>query len=73
MKNITKESNDMHEHSDKDLINKERTWKNVICLNPDHDTMEFRTNRIGNIHCPICDMIMVVVVKFNGTLIDFEE
>jgi len=45
------------------LINKDRTWRTVICLNPDHEIVKFETNEIGNIHCPICYSLMVVEIK----------
>lgn len=46
-----------------DLINRERTWKEVICLNPGHQTVKFDTNDTGTIKCPICKSPMVVFVK----------
>jgi len=46
-----------------DLINRDRTWRDVICLNPDHATIQFATNDTGNIKCPMCESTMVVVVK----------
>lgn len=52
-----------------DLINRERTWRNVICLNTKHDTLSFRTNRIGDINCPICQELMVTEVKFQNLVV----
>lgn len=48
-----------------ELINKDRTWRTVICLNPTHSTIQFDTNGIGTIKCPICESPMVTVIKFN--------
>lgn len=47
----------------KELINYDRTWRDVICLNPDHATIQFGTNEIGTITCPMCNSPMVTVVK----------
>lgn len=46
-----------------DLINKHKTWRTVICINPDHATVQFDTNDIGNIQCPICESTMVTLVR----------
>lgn len=46
-----------------DLLNRDRMWRDVICLNPDHATVQFQTNEIGTIKCPMCESIMVTVVK----------
>ncbi len=46
-----------------DKWNYERTWKTVICLNPDHELIRYETNEVGNIPCPICDSLMVVEIK----------
>jgi transcription elongation factor Elf1 len=48
-----------------EMINKNKTWKVVICLNPNHITLRFKTNEIGNIECPICGSLMVVELKTN--------
>jgi hypothetical protein len=50
-----------------DLINRERTWRTIICLNPEHDTLRFSTNETGNIPCPVCEELMVteVIPKWN--------
>lgn len=45
------------------LINYDRTWRTVICINPDHATVQFDSNEIGNIPCPICESLMVVVIR----------
>jgi hypothetical protein len=45
------------------LINKDRTWKTIICLNPTHSTVQFETNEIGGIKCPICEALMITIVK----------
>lgn len=45
------------------LINYERTWRTMICLNPKHDIVKFKTNAIGNIICSTCKHIMVVEIK----------
>ncbi len=45
------------------LINYERTWRTVICLNPSHDTVQFNSNEIGTIGCPTCGEAMVVLIK----------
>lgn len=50
-----------HEHWDKKLINTEKTWKIVVCLNPKHDTIRFKTNEIG-IECPLCRTLMVTEI-----------
>ncbi len=47
----------------KDRWNYEKTWKMVICINPDHETVKFETNEVGSILCPVCESIMVVEVK----------
>lgn len=54
------------------LINKERTWKTVICLNPSHETLKFKTNDIGDIKCPTCKATMIVEIKFM-TLYNVDE
>lgn len=46
-----------------DLINYEKTWKTVICINPDHATVKFETNEIGDIRCPLCNFTMVTEVR----------
>lgn len=46
-----------------DLINYERTWREVICINPGHEIVKFDTNEVGNIRCPICESPMVTFVK----------
>ena len=46
-----------------DLINYDRTWRTMICINPDHETLKFNTNKVGNIKCPICDHLMIKEVK----------
>lgn len=45
------------------LINKDRTWKTVLCFNPNHETVRFETNEIGDIKCPICESLMVCEIK----------
>lgn len=45
------------------LINRNKTWRNVICLNPRHETIQLHTNEIGTISCPICGGAMVVLVR----------
>ena len=52
------------------LINYDRMWRTMVCLNPKHDIVKFRTNEIGNIHCPTCKSIMVVELKFNNVIIE---
>lgn len=47
----------------KDLINFDRTWRRVICINPDHELIQFNTNSIGNICCPVCGHLMIVEIK----------
>lgn len=48
----------------KNLINKDKTWRYMVCLNPNHNlTIRLRTNEIGDIKCPICESLMVVEVK----------
>ena len=59
------ESNKMNQPNE-NLINFERTWKNVICLNPAHDTLSFRTNREGDIKCTICQNLMVTEVPMKN-------
>ena len=61
-----------HEHFDKKLINTERTWRFIMCLNPKHETIRFRTNEVGNIECPICHELMVTEIKFQD-VIRYEE
>lgn len=50
-----------HEHHNLQLINTERTWKFVVCLNPKHDTIRFKTNEI-RIECPICRTPMITEI-----------
>lgn len=45
------------------LINFDKTWRIVLCLNPDHETVRFETNEIGTIKCPLCESPTVVEVK----------
>lgn len=52
----------MTSHS-KDLINYERTWRTVICLSPTHETIQFDSNEIGTIRCPMCESPMVVLIR----------
>ena len=47
------------------LINKERTWRTVICLNPNHETVRLNTNQIGDIKCPLCESLMVVEITIS--------
>lgn len=51
------------EYPDLDLINKDRTWRTMVCLNLVHETVKFDTNDVGDIKCPTCKSVMVVVVK----------
>jgi hypothetical protein len=46
-----------------DLINYDRTYRTMICLNPNHDTFKYITNKVGDIKCSICDALMVVLVR----------
>jgi hypothetical protein len=46
-----------------ELINYDRTWRYVVCLNPEHETVKFETNDIGDILCPTCKELMVVEIK----------
>jgi hypothetical protein len=50
------------ENDPKNLINKDRTWRTVICLSPTHETVKFETNETGDIRCPLCESLMVVEV-----------
>lgn len=50
-------------NSSRDLINYNRTWRTVKCINPNHSTVQFDTNQIGDIRCPMCESLMVNVVK----------
>ena len=52
----------LHKHHNLQLINTERTWRWVICINPKHETIRFRTNEVGNIECPICLTLMVTEI-----------
>lgn len=45
-----------------DLINKERVMRNVICINPTHDTIIMYTGKKFP-KCPICDNLMVHLVQ----------
>ena len=45
------------------LINYDRTWKTVICLNPKHETITVETNHVGNIPCPKCGHLMVAIIR----------
>lgn len=47
----------------KSLINKDRTWKVVVCRNPEHELVKFKTNSVGDIHCPTCKGLMVVEIN----------
>ena len=62
--------NNQHEHHDKKLINMERTWRFIICINPKHELIRFRTNEVGNIDCPICRELMVTEINFQNIVID---
>lgn len=53
----------MSDSNNKDLINYDRTWRTVICINPGHETVQFDSNQIGEIRCPLCESLMVKVVK----------
>lgn len=44
------------------LINIERMNRQVICINPTHDTVTLNTTETQP-KCPICDNVMVTVVK----------
>jgi len=55
------------------LVNFERTWRIMVCLNPSHDIVKFRTNKVGSIHCPTCEATMVVEVKFNDFCYDMDD
>lgn len=46
----------------KDLVNYDKTWRMVICINPGHETVRFDTNQTGTIKCPLCESPMVVEV-----------
>jgi len=48
-----------------EMINKDRTWRDIICLNPTHSTVTFRTNQTGRINCPICTNAMVTVLNIS--------
>lgn len=52
----------MHEHHDKQLINTERTWRFILCLNTKHELIRFRTNEIGNLECPLCRELMITEI-----------
>lgn len=52
-----------------DLINYERTNRIIICLNPNHDTIRFPTNLVGNIECPICRKLMVTEIKPSSVIV----
>jgi hypothetical protein len=46
-----------------DLINYERMFRDVVCINPEHDeVIVINTNEIKP-RCPACDNLMVVVVR----------
>lgn len=45
------------------LINYDKTWRVMVCLNPKHDIVKFKTNSVGNIECPTCHAIMVREIK----------
>lgn len=47
----------------KSLVNKDRTWRTIICINPNHEIVKFPTNEIGIIRCPICESPMVTLVQ----------
>lgn len=61
------------EYPDLDLINRDNTWRNMICLNPDHPLVKIHTNEVGNIECPFCKALMVVEVIPNFKVIDDEN
>lgn len=48
--------------SDKSLINYEKMEREVICLNPAHETVIINSLETQP-KCPLCESIMVVVVK----------
>lgn len=45
-----------------DIINKERIGRNVICINPDHDTIIMYT-KAKLPKCPYCNNLMVHLIK----------
>lgn len=46
------------------LINYERTWRTVRCMNPEHEgSLQYETNEVGDITCPMCNSPMVTLVK----------
>lgn len=48
--------------SDGSLINPHCKMREVICLNPTHDTIHFNSD-VTLEKCPICDNLMITVVK----------
>ncbi len=48
--------------SDNSLINYDRMTREVICLNPTHSTVTMRSNETQP-KCPICENVMITVVK----------
>ena len=54
------------------LINYDKTWRIVVCINPNHDTVRFNTNKIGNIFCPTCGHLMIVEIK-SSLVYDMDE
>lgn len=53
------------------LINLDRMKRTVVCINPTHNTVTFDTMSIEP-RCPICENLMVTVVKsaLSGEIID---
>lgn len=43
-------------------LNTDRMYRQLICLNPTHSTIEFESNE-AQPKCPICGNTMVTVVK----------
>ena len=57
-----------HEHHNLQLINTERTWRWIICINPKHELIRLWTNEIGNLDCPICRELMITEIKFQDVI-----
>jgi len=53
----------MEQQPKQNLINYDRTWKTMVCINPLHELIKFDTNQIGDVKCPLCANLMVVVIK----------
>lgn len=44
------------------LINPKCKMREVICINPTHDTVQFKSDNTKQM-CPICNNLMITVVK----------